>query len=250
MLDETGKNETIFGFQDVIPRITDYFFRKGTKIEDKDALVPDGQWDEFIPTDERQRFKHFDSMACVTFSALNCLETLLKKITGETQNFSDRFTAKMSGTTARGNWAYKVADSIRKDGLVREAVWPANKNFSRDIYYKNIPDSIQDLGKEFLKKYEVKYEWVKWKPDNFLEALQFAPLQVSVRAWYKKGFNGYYTRVEGTRNHMITVFGYVTGKYWDILDHYPPYHKKLAWDFNFGNAMKYHVSKKKSINRK
>lgn len=259
MSEETGKNEIIFGFQDVIPRITDYFFRKGTKIEDKEILVVNGQWDDFVPTDERQRFKHFDSMACVSFSALNIIETLLKKLSflyddflGDNYdpdhiNFSDRFTAKMSGTTAKGNWAYKVADSIRKDGLVRETVWPAHDSFSRDIYYSEIPDSIKDLGKVFLKAYDVKYEWVTWKPDNFLEALQYAPLQVSIRAWYKKGLNGYYTRVEGTRNHMISIFGYVVGKYWDILDHYPPYRKKLAWDFNFGNALKYHVSQKQSL---
>lgn len=38
--------------------------------------VPTGEWKKYLPTDERQKFRSFDSMGCVSFSALNCVETM------------------------------------------------------------------------------------------------------------------------------------------------------------------------------
>src|SRR3990167_263004 len=67
------------------------------------VLAPDGQWLKYLPDGERQRKRNAETMACVSFSALNAFEALLKAKYGSTINRSDRFTAKKSGTSEEGN---------------------------------------------------------------------------------------------------------------------------------------------------
>ena len=90
-----------------------------------EVLNESGDWTSYLPPGEWQRINNKETMACVSFSALNILETLYYFYTGERRNFSDRFTAYMSGTMKRGNYLWKVGDSIRRDGLVDEKDWPA-----------------------------------------------------------------------------------------------------------------------------
>lgn len=64
------------------------FIKEDLKAEDytlgaspliKGVLQPDGQWDEFLPSDERQSGRRIETMACTCFSCLNVIETLAKK---------------------------------------------------------------------------------------------------------------------------------------------------------------------------
>ena len=48
-------------------------------------------WSVYIPTEESQSMNLFDTMACVSFSALNSLEIQYKFLTGEEVNFSELF---------------------------------------------------------------------------------------------------------------------------------------------------------------
>ena len=100
-------------------------------------------WTPFLPKGEKQHGLYFDTMACVTFSALNIIEIQLNFMVANSLmseesvkffsdegyllngqfNFSDRFTAKMSGTTKDGNYLQKVWDSIRNHGLLSEKDW-------------------------------------------------------------------------------------------------------------------------------
>jgi hypothetical protein len=66
----------------------DGFIKEDLKPEDytlgaspliKGVLQADGQWDEFLPTDERQSGRRIETMACTCFSCLNVLETLAKR---------------------------------------------------------------------------------------------------------------------------------------------------------------------------
>lgn len=82
------------------------------------ALVPeqlrsDGDWGAFLGVYEPQSFPWGDTLACVSYSALNCVEIIAKYRTEKDYNFSDRFLAKVSGTTRSGNYLEKVAESIR-----------------------------------------------------------------------------------------------------------------------------------------
>ena len=78
-----------------------------------DILRADGQWDSYLPILEKQYGPYFDTEACVSFGNINCPETLMYRQFGKKVNYSDRFIAKMSGTTQQGNDEYTVADVWR-----------------------------------------------------------------------------------------------------------------------------------------
>src|SRR5690242_6166491 len=104
-----------------------------------EVLNPSGDWTPYVPSAESQLLHHMDSMACVTFSCLNVIETQYKFFTGKDINFSDRFIAKLSGTTPQGNSVQRVLDTINQYGLVLEEEWPTYPDFVWDDYYAPIP---------------------------------------------------------------------------------------------------------------
>lgn len=145
---------------------------------------PSGDWTPFLPPGEYQANHNADTMACVSFSALNSIETQLKFLTGTSPEFSDRFTAKMSGTTSQGNYLYKVADSIRKDGIVLESEYPAPQNFTWETYYSDIPADVKSKA----KVYKVAYEWIDVTKDSLIHHLKHAPIQVTIPGHAVLGF--------------------------------------------------------------
>ena len=101
--------------------------------------------------------------------------------------------------------------------------------------------------------HDYKHQWVftgqhdlKEKQARLMQALRSSPLGVSVYAWKEK--DGLYIKPEGAQDqHWTVCFGYEEGAYWLIFDSYPPYIKKLAWDFDFGFAKQYTIEKKPII---
>lgn len=145
-------------------------------------VLEDGDWDEYLPGPEFQKYNFVDTMACVTFSLLNCLETQEFQQTGTHTNYSDRWTAWMSGTTPNGNSLSRVADTVRKYGLVKEESWPSPTTFSWNEYYAApSPQKQAELlaeGQEWLRTHSFAYEWGDISKDYILQALQHCPLQV------------------------------------------------------------------------
>lgn len=139
------------------------------------VVNPSGDWTAFIPPGENQYSNMTDSMACVSFSFLNCLETQLK-FHGIEIDHSDRFLAKMSGTTTQGNTLGAVADTYRQYGCPLEIDWPKPQNFTWNEFYAEIPQEVKDKA----IRYSINYEWV----DTTVESLQYhlkqAPLQLVI----------------------------------------------------------------------
>lgn len=119
-----------------------------------------------------------DSMGCVSYSATHCIESQEIALTGSTVGYSERFLAKMSGTTREGNYVQTVFDTIQKYGMVPDSLWPEPANFTWDEYYSAIPQSVIDAGQEFLKKWNVYLRWVA--PSEVAQALQEAPIQALI----------------------------------------------------------------------
>lgn len=229
------------------PRVSDYIVGAGSAVKPQDILNINGDWQPKVPEGEYQNGVYFDTMACVTFSALNCIEMIFKAKFGIDINFSDRFTAKMSGTSLKGNTFQRVADSIRNDGLLLEEDWDYPRTqrtpvFVRDEYYEEIPDVLKERAKKFLDDYEIQYEWVPTTETQIQEALQYAPLQVQVVAWYDKDKDGIYEKPAGVDfNHGTTLIS----KDKKVFDSYDPFIKQLEPNYTFGNyALKYQVNKK------
>jgi hypothetical protein len=216
----------------------DYIF--GASDCPKTILQIDGQWKDYLPAGEKQSGDGTETFSCVSQSLLNCVEILIKKKYTEDKDYSDRFLAKMSGTSRGGNAMSKVIETLRKKGTVREDAW-ADIYTSWDKYYEPIPRTIQEKALLWTKEYEVQYERVLDNKELLMEALKYSPLWTSGYAWAKRG-NLYVTG--GQTNHAFTLVGYVKGSHWIAFDSYDPFIKHLAWDFNLENSKVILINKK------
>lgn len=203
---------------------------------------PDGQWGDFLPVLEIQRYGWGDSMACVSFSFLNALETLLKK-RGEQYNFSDRVLAKASGTTVNGNSMRKVADTARKFGLVEEGNWPASDTVSWQDFYKPLSATVVSTASMFAQGHKIQYETVFAYPEQMCEALMYSPLQIAMYAYGEVKDGIYLNPGNKQSNHCVILFEYEFGKYWKIYDQYENKFKKLAWDYNISFIYRVNIEK-------
>lgn len=237
------------GFQAPVITPEDYVF--GAQLGAK-TLIEDGQWGDYLPPYEAQERNGLETMNCTSYGTLNCIETLMNFHYQNKTNYSERFTGVLAETTPSGNNPHKVAEVIRKEGLIAEALLPFNQWVKTwDDYYAPKPMAYEyyKIGRQFLQNYEIKHDWVfvnapaSRKPELLMKALQSSPLGVSVVAWHEQG--GLYYKPEGTiDNHWATLYGYKEGEYWLVFDHYQNEHKKLEWKYNFGFAKRFEVRKK------
>jgi hypothetical protein len=158
------------GFIDALPETLDFRAGGESGIKYEDRLKSD-VWDNDLPTDEPQSFAGTETSSCVSFSGHNEIEVqvnfMVRKgiLAGQGLqwlkdwgffdangkfNCSDRFTAKMSGTTQQGNTMKAVWESIRINGLVPEAMWPAKGVQSWEEWNKEIPQEVKDFGKKIM----------------------------------------------------------------------------------------------------
>jgi len=217
---------------------------------DHEILKEDGDWTDFLPVNERQGGVYFDTKGCVSFSALNCIE-ILAKFKGIDWNKSDRFIAKESGTTKRGNYLTKVAETIRKiAGTVPEESWPWYPKQRQPIYewedfYAEVDEEVKMEGKRWLEDWEVKWEWLPVY--DVKELLKYGAIQVTVQAWPKENEDGSFSNTGAiSYNHAVTLFK--ADDYYYILDHYEhrgSFIKKLPLDYKFGHALLFTLTKKK-----
>lgn len=220
----------------------DYRFGGMTAMQGPELLAS-GDWTPYLPTKELQKRDGLETMACVTFSALNCLETLSNFLTLN-WNKSDRFTAKMSGTSMRGNYFHAVAESIRLHGIVDEELWPF-EGATWEAFYAEIPERICDVAKGILEDWDIRWQWVE--TDNLREALKYGPIQIGVNAWPKPRPNGLYDD-GGTvkRNHAVMLYN-ATDEYYEIYDNYPRDKKQLVPTYQIHAGIQYFLTPKRPM---
>lgn len=204
-----------------------------------------GDWTKYLPTGEKQyKLATFDTFSCTTFMFLNAIETAVnffrdsKQFTDEQIatlnsigfyadgkfNCSDRFTAIMSGTMPNGNYFQNVGDSVRKDGLLPEALLIFGGNNQSEYLDKSlITEDMKSTAKKILDIIDIKYEWTTI--DDFKTKLKQCPLGGAI--------------FDGTHAVMIPVYN----KYFDS---YEPYLKKLP---KVSYAIKVIVSIKKPMSQ-
>lgn len=212
------------------------------------VLMPNHSWAGFLPEYEKQSEGDFDTYACTVFGTFNCIETYLFAQYGIKKNFSDRFTAVMSGTIPGwGNYIDAPARSIAKDGVIEESEYPFVGNEKE--YYKIISNKLKEKVKQSLTQWEIQSEWVDWAgcdPEELWGALQYSPLEVTVLAWYPPKDGTYLNTGSDKTNHVVMLFAGEYKKWWLIYDHYEQSIKKLSWDFYFGSAMR-HIMKPRML---
>lgn len=251
------------------PRETDFVAGAETGLTPENRN-PTGDWTPFLPTDEMQIGVYFDTMACVTFSALNVIETQVNFMIREGMipvddvarmrvlgffdendkfNCSDRFTAKMSGTTRKGNTLVNVWDSIRRDGLLPERDWAYPRDqrtpvFDWADYYKEIPQELKAKALEILKILDIRYEWLvsggRATAAQFSAWLKMSPIQIAAPVcppWNTDQVIGSCSLPVGhaTEMYMVKLFGVTT---LSVFDHYKPFNKSLAQDYPIPFALR------------
>ena len=77
---------------------------------------------------------------------------------------ADAFNTILSGTTRNGNSLKAPVESCRVDGIIPKSVLPDSQSMSWSEYHNpnRITQEMKDLGKEFLKYVELKYEKVPY----------------------------------------------------------------------------------------
>ena len=161
---------------------------------------------------------------------------------------SERFTAKLSGTTKSGNYFYKVLDSVRNDGVVPESHWPSMDapgvdDFNWDEYYKEISQELKDLGKESLKYFNMMYERIDQgalTKKIIKRALEHAPVGlalVTCSPWMGGKEILWCNADPGSANHAVLGDGMEEDNY-VIWDSYPEHEKILLDGYEIPYAVK------------
>jgi len=226
------------------PKPEDYVFG-AQKLGDA-PLVPDGQWDGWLPDNEIQNVGGLETYMCVSMATNNCIEILEKRIYGARNNWSDRYLAKQSGTDIKkGNTPNNVAETRRKKGCVKEYEWPFDV-YTWEVFYTPIPERVETLAIGEGAEYAFGYEVVRSRAEDIMEALKYSPVTFSVYAWVK-GEDGLYYRPQGMDdNHLTCVYGYVYGEYWKVFDSYfdnAQVFKRVRWDALPMMCMRYTLNK-------
>ncbi|MDO8094416.1 MAG: hypothetical protein Q6360_13140 [Candidatus Brocadiales bacterium] len=231
----------------------DYVFGSAHSVETQKGaslvLQPDGQWDDYLPEKEYQFNQYFDTISCVSFTTLSCVEILFERQFGKEMNYSDRFLSKVSGTTKQGNSPQRPAETLRTGGIVEETLWPFSPNLKTwEEFMSDIPRGLFILAKDFLKQYVFAHEYVPSNAEKMKDALTHSPLGVSVAAWFK-GEDGFYYKPDGTSDsHFTIVYGYEDGKYWKCFDSYNvagednSVLKKIKWNTPFEVVKRYGIT--------
>lgn len=241
---------TLKGFKEPIINDEDYIF--GSAQIDGEVLKEDGQW--FKPELDEPQNINFETYNCTAFGTTSCLEILFEEKYGVALNWSDRHVGINAGTGRGGNSPHTAAEAVRGEGLVGEEYLPfGGENI--DEYYSGLSIDTEIQSQKFLRKFNIRHDWVltKSSPSNLqarqllmMEALKYSPLGVSVNAWREDG-DIYVNPEEIQDNHWTACIGYKENEYWIIYDSYSPYVKKLAWNFPFQFAKRYHIEEREVV---
>lgn len=269
------------GFIPVEPKPGDWEIRGESGVSEQymNALA---DWRKYVPANQGQKLlgvtvnggNGFETDACVSFSAEQSMATylnflisvnglapaaldFLKKsdyIVDGKVALSPRFLAKVSGTTSHGNSLPNVMDAARKFGMVPDSLWsmpeaqikadPAN---AWGIYYADIPQSVLDLGKGFLKHFTPQYDWVAYTgvPASHAElsrALVTAPIQVAAAVCPPWNTSAPIAGCGVGSAHATELLHVEASGISEILDHYDPFLKQLGADYAIAWAMRILVS--------
>jgi len=243
-----------------------WVFGGQTKIE-YEVILKDGNWTKYNPRGERQKFRRLETMACVSYATLDAIETQLNRMIKDGLidtdpikdwidengdfNLSDRFIAKMSGTTTSGNNMVNPIEAIRKYGCPPESMWPAGEDFDWATYYSNIPQNVKDKAKELLNYLSFPYEVIlpnimakqvgslTINIDNIVKNLKQCPILIATACcpgwgtdtpvlvcWQNPNHATCSLNVKGIDDKERMYNGNS-----QILDHYPPFIKELSHSY-------------------
>jgi len=167
--------------------------------------------------------------------------------------FSDRFTAVMSGTNPNsGASVTQVCNSIRANGLLGEKwlEWDNSTMTKAQFYDRSaITKEIKDKAKDLLNYLDFLHAWVgdsSCDSNELKEALTKGVVRVSVDGAYDFNQNGYIYNLTNY-THSVLAIGGEEPKYSLIHDHYQRQYPMFIWGYRFGNGKLLYVKKKSNM---
>lgn len=224
----------------------------------------DGEWQKDLTID-------FETNACMSFTGVNNLATYLNWLLDTNQlptthisflkdngyigqdgkvSLSPRFTAKMSGTTENGNDFQNVWESLRKDGVVPDSVWPmpsaqmnANPSQAWNLYYAEPSSEAVSLAKAFLTFFDVHWEWLVSNGNGatqtqYKEWLTVAPIHIAIAVCSPWNTALPIPGCGTGADHGVQLSNVEVGVVDNILDHYLPFDKQLEADYILSYAVR------------
>jgi len=216
------------------------------------VLQPNGHgWEQFLPPAENQDLNAIDPCDCVSFGSSHQTSTMMNRLFGVKDTYSERFLAIGSHTRPPGVDPQTVYEFERKSGFIPDASLP----FSPDIntlekYYS--PDPLTpDLlaqGQNWLSQYSFQHQWVASgstvDPLVLANELQYGVLAGAVYAWAFDDEKQLYVRPPGAQDcHWVTIFDYEPNVCFYIFDSYENNIKKLDWLFGFSYVKRVLIAK-------
>ena len=230
----TPQKTSKYGFIPPIIEASDYWLGSG-KLGTQE-INPKAEWLGHLPAFELQN-RGKETNCCVSFGTLSALEILHRFQYDSEPNYSDRFLCALSGTDPNsGNNPKKVSDTLRHGGCVKETEYP----FVLEEFFQKIPLNIEAKGLEWLKDYEVGYEYVA--KDKIREALKRSPVGCAVYAWSQND-KGEYIKL-GNPNHWVVLIGFDKEDRPMIYDSYETSVKILEKGYELEFAQIYTLKKK------
>lgn len=211
------------------PKITDAVYEQ---IFGAEVVVPIN-WFEWLPMKEFQNVPF-----CVTYSRLNCAETIAKKNNvladnGEEFNLSDRNLGVISGTTKQGNSLDNVSDWFRNKGTPLEKHCPFTTTDWAKIF------DLSDVPAGARRYKGGNYSWItNLSVASLKSALAFAPIQIGIAP----GETYYDEIVTPPKNiysyHAVELYD-IDDKYFYIFDSIQNPIKKLTLNYPIQCAMSF-----------
>lgn len=233
-----------YGLQEELRRFTDFILGQS-----KMPYVPyleDGDWTNYLPKYEPQA-ENYETNGCTVWGTQNQIETLHNFLYKREPNYSERFTYLLVPIDpTHGSDPQRVYDSLRKVGLIDNALLPVPDTKEEFLDTSKITDEMYREGKVWLSKYELQHEWL-WshRPDNAVEvmkeALQTSPLGVSVTAWIQQ--DGKYIDMGQRNNHWCICYK-IDDEGIHVFDSYNHSKKVLSLDHNIARAKRIWLNKK------
>lgn len=231
--------------------------------------LPDGNWRKYHSKFEDQHHG-VDKLDCVSESCTNVVEEQINWMikTGQIETepikewldenglfeSSQRGLAKVSNTTTSGNTQMRVGDALRKFGLIPEKDWKTptyNDYMSWNEFYKPIPQELIDKGKILFDYFDFAFERLNdTRHETLIKHKKQAPLWIATSTCSGWNYSDIVQMCSASPNHATTLDGHEINKYWNDLDHYNPYEKKLAWNYKIYYPYKLVVTPKPLILKK
>jgi len=242
---------------------TDYVFGAANSIpfENRNST---GDWEQFLPIEERQSGRTGDTFGCASFSALNSLEAQLKWMMGfrpdvkqwldregfldssGNPNCSDAFTVVMSETTRGvGNSFQKVWNSIKKHGVCSQNMWDVSPD-NLDAFYSQPNAQSRAQGLRFVEFFDVQYEIIT-KASEIAHNLKHAPVQIGTGICPGWSSGSTVRACNAQLSHATLCYRVNEDKTYADYDQYPPFKQVLAADYPMPYSIKGVISPLKEL---